>query len=173
MGIDCPNVVFGFRVLRDGFAPDALIHYNLLHGALAFRGDYAAANERWDVLAEPVFAHIVGSGLVDNCFVLVAPLAELIERIGRRSEVEPFLTTQYDRNTWRKIVERVDLLRIYGQLFETLDDLEIPSRVLFSSSRGTERFAEGKRASVAAMLDGSFAAPDLSTALTEVSGRAA
>lgn len=166
MGIDCPDVAFGFQIVRDGFAPDALIRYNLLHRALAFGRDCVAPGEQWDVLADPVFARIVGSGLIDDCIVLVAPLAELFERIDGRSQVEPFLAARYDRRLWRGIVEKADLARIYGELFETLDVLNIPSRVLFSSSCGPERFVESDRASVPAMLHGSLSAPDLSTATT-------
>jgi len=139
-GAAYPNAAYGFQIDESGFAPDTLVHYNLLHMAPSFGGDYAAANDSWDFAADPVFARIVNSGLIESCIVLVAPLAELIDRIEHRTTIESFLPGQYDAALWREITSRIDLLLVYRRLFASLDELKIPFRVLLSSAHRPQRF---------------------------------
>jgi ubiquinone/menaquinone biosynthesis C-methylase UbiE len=153
-GADLPNVAYGFQIMESGFAPDALVHYNILHPALAFGDNYDAANEEWNFLSEPIFARIVNSNLIENCIVLVTPIAELIERIEGRTHVETFTTAQYDGSMWRSIVERIDLFRLYERFFSLLDRLKIPYRVLFSSAHQPQRFSASDRVFVHANLKG-------------------
>ncbi|MDP2124250.1 MAG: hypothetical protein Q8J92_07705 [Parvibaculum sp.] len=152
-GATHPNAAYGFQIAESGFAPDTLVHYNLLHQATSFGGDYAAANALWDFAADPVFSRIVDSGLIESCIVLVAPMAELLERIEHRTGIETFLTDRYDSALWLEITRQIDLPHVYERLFSSLDALKIPFRVLLSSAHRPQRFSPSDRLLVLANLN--------------------
>lgn len=157
-GMDLPHIVYGFQVGQDGFPPDALVHYNLLRRARAFRGDLANVNGSLNLLDEPAFARIVSSGLIERCLVLVAPEDELMERIGRRTVGEPSLGSTYHPELWQRITRTVDLPALYENFCTTLEDLDIPYSLVFSSSRLADGFEPGSRAALRDALAGRLGA---------------
>jgi hypothetical protein len=150
------QVVFGSRIKKSSFPTDALVHYNLLHGALEFSFDLSDLGSGWGFDDDPVFTRIVGSGLIERCIVLVAPLSELMERMRNRTVVEADDPALYDASLWQEIISRLDLDHVYEALFSALDGLAIPYRVVFSSSQRPEKFTASTRAFVPENLRGRY-----------------
>lgn len=151
---DSRNVIYGFQIADKEFSADTLVHYNMLHHALSFRGDYVLANEKWDFRDDPIFVRIVQSGLIEKSIVMVAPRLELVERIERRTQIEPFLNEAYKVKLWKEITEQIDIFRVYEHLLSLFDQLNIPYRIIFSSAYQPKRFQTSDRKSILANLEG-------------------
>lgn len=131
------RTIYGFEITEHTALPSGIVHYNIL-----FRAGAAAASELdslppdWDFMAEPKFRTIIASGQIDKAIVIVAPIAELRERMAIRQAVEPMRASpgRYPNRKWLDILSKVDLFAIYERLFDALDAAFIPYDVLYSSA---------------------------------------
>ena len=124
------------RDVRDA----AVIHYNMLFlaGVMSQQGVGNLPSE-WDFTEEPMFAKIL-AGRVDKAVVLVAPVAELEQRMAQRSLIEPTRLDpgQYRGDLWLGILNSVDLFACYERLFDALDRAGVPVEVLYASARSSD-----------------------------------
>jgi hypothetical protein len=150
-GLDRRSVAYGGQIPKKGFATDALIHYNLLRPIVVFGKTYGADTQR-TIANEPVFRSILNADCVQECIVLVAPIAELLERIETRGKVD----LRYNAKKWTEILRWVDLTQLYENLFAALESRNISTRVLFSSAYSPQMFLKSDRKFLGANLDGQF-----------------
>ena len=151
LGFDRHEVAYGAQIPKHGFAADALIHYNLLRPVVVFGKTYGTDPQR-TIANEPVFRMITNVESVRECVVLVAPIAELLERIEARGRAD----VRYNAKKWTEILGWVDLLQLYEDLFASLERRNISSRVLFSSAYSPQMFLASDRNFVGANLGGRF-----------------
>jgi hypothetical protein len=156
LGLARPRVAYGFELSGSRVPVNALIHYNLLHLAEHMNGDWEAISASWDFAAEPIFGKILTSGSVGHCVVIVAPVAEMVERMQKRTTVEEGVRSLYRQDHWIDVVQALDLCRIYEQLFDALEKANVPYTVLFSSYRNDGAFPESNRDRVPANLMGHY-----------------
>jgi hypothetical protein len=154
LGLSRPRIVYGVDIAETNIPARSIIHYNMLHQAPYAKGDWEAAQANWNYMAEPIFKKIITSGLIQHCVVLVAPIAEIVERINRRTIIEEVIPGRYNREFWLEAMQRLDLSELYEKLFYELDQAGIPYLVLFSSCRTNQRFLLSGRADTKANLDG-------------------
>lgn len=156
LGLHRPKVIYGTDLIKTEVPARSIIHYNMLHQAEYAKGDWDAAKANWDFMAEPIFNKIVSSGLVQHAVVLVAPIAEIIERMNQRAIVEDVIPRRYNRELWLEAMQQLDLSALYEQLFNSLDQAGISYLVLFSSCRAHQNFLLSTRADTKANLDGVY-----------------
>jgi hypothetical protein len=154
LGLNRPKVVFGVGLSEANVPPRSIIHYNMLHQAQCANDGWEALKANWDFMAEPIFKKIVTSGTIQQCVVLVAPIAEIVERMNRRTVIEEKLPGRYNRELWLEAMQELDLPEIYEKLFAALDAAGIPYLVLLSSCRARQRFVLSDRANTKANLEG-------------------
>ena len=163
------DVVFGYELKTTPVREDTVIHYNLfMQGLHRYRRLFFRTNQQrwnninqyWDFDAEPIFAKILHSGMIERWVVLVAPIQELIERIEAREIREKPDETNYPSSFWSQAVNNLQVYRIYEQLFDILDQGDVPYDVYYSSET-VNGFAPTDRVYVHANLKGAFSAlPD-------------
>lgn len=154
--LDFSDVVYGFQIAASGVPRGAIIHYNLLRQARAAGTNGDAHTAPSELLDEPALARIILSGTVEHCFVLVAPVDELLDRIEARRSIEPFLANRYPSDIWRDVTSRVDLLSLYSELFDLLDEFGIPCTIIFSSELVPGGFGHCSRGNLENRLAGRF-----------------
>ncbi len=158
------SVSYGYELKRKPMTANTVIHYNMLKLG---RGRYwrlfprTAAqrwriiNQDWDFDAEPTFARIFNSGMVEHCIVLVTPVQELVERIETRTVSELDKPSPYPRRFWHQATTQLHLNRIYEQLFEKLEQRAVPYAVYYSS-KAVNGFARTERVAIDRNLAGHF-----------------
>lgn len=157
-GVDLPHIAYASQIGADGFPPDSFVHYNLLRGPEALGLDEAAVANACGLLDDPAFMQIVGSGLIESAFVLAAPENELMSRMAGRTVVEVDVNGRYPGDYWRRVALGTDLPALYGSLFDLLDGVGIPFRVLLSSADLSTGFEEIARADIGDALAGRLGA---------------
>jgi SAM-dependent methyltransferase len=134
------NVTYGFEVDSLSELRTDAIHYNVLFHAYKAYLPGSPEERRdlppqWDFKAEARFQKIITSGRIEKAIVLVAPIAELKQRMAVRRMVEPNNpSAQYPNEQWLHVLSAVDLFAIYERLFDALEASEIPYEVIYSSS---------------------------------------
>jgi len=109
------------------------LHYNLLFAAAKYKTPTRGV---WDLGAEPVLRTVLRSGKVDAVTVIVAQIAELIERATERTAIErqrEDLGT-YPSTFWLDAIRSCDLYAMYEMLFELLESAGLDYDVVYSSS---------------------------------------
>jgi 2-polyprenyl-3-methyl-5-hydroxy-6-metoxy-1,4-benzoquinol methylase len=153
--------VYAYQLAQGELDPaTAYVHYNLTHFLLEPPAD---ERERpGDRLArEPILAKLLASAHVDRAIVLVAPIAELLERAAGRTVIESELPAEhvYDSAAWSERLEGADLFAVYERLYALLDGRDIATEVVFSSRRLPDAFAASDPAYTHHNLRGHYILP--------------
>lgn len=145
---------------RTKVPPNAIIHYNMLRAAKMTRGEAPQLRIGCSLRKDRTLHKILRSEHVQQFVVLVAPIDELLERIQQRTIIERHMKSEYDRKFWLEAIRRIDLVHLYDQLFELIEEHEIPYRLLYSSGRnGETRFKPSERALLRDNLRGHYVVP--------------
>jgi len=133
LGEDSKHVWYASKLPGGEVPPEGVLHYNLLHAALSLAP--SSQPIEWNLMDEPLLAKIIHSQNITKAIVLIAPIQELIARASNRTAIEPTEERQgvYNGDLWTKIIQYVDLFSIYQQLFDLLEERNIPYEILYSS----------------------------------------
>ena len=127
------NVQYAFQYQREGLPPeDSTLHYNLLLRApLVFKkqGDVS----EFDLLSDSFLKRCFDNDRVSFATVIVAPVAELIERAENRLAVEKHLSDRYRADIWLPILKSIDHLALYRQLCDLLEDHGVDYEILLNT----------------------------------------
>lgn len=100
-----------------------VLHYNLLH--------YMVTNAN-NFVTETIFLEIIrNKPLFKDVVILVGPIEEFFFRVKKRLHIED-KTSKYPNNLWFKIYKKVNLFKVYEDLFKFFDTEKIKYRVLLS-----------------------------------------
>lgn len=100
-----------------------VLHYNLLH--------YMRTNAN-NFETETIFLEIISNkSLFKDVVILVAPIEEFFFRVKKRLYVEDE-RKKYPNNLWFEIYKKVNLFKVYEDLFKFFDTEKIKYRVLLS-----------------------------------------
>jgi len=105
----------------------SVLHYNILHYMVVGTENFTT---------EKFFLQILRNKLLfEDVIILVAPIEEIFLRVKERIHSEKIRKTfSYDNNSWTEIYKKINLFKIYEDLFEILDIEKIKYKVLFSSN---------------------------------------
>lgn len=168
------NVVYGFEVATRGVPSEALVHYNMLHHALASIKGGGEPNAECDFWEEPVFNAILSSGVVKKAIVIVTPIAELRSRMAGRTLIEPTRAEPgiYPNALWLKVLESTDLFACYERLYEALEaagiDIEVRFSSEYSGNQSTPDFPLSDRVNTHHNLRGIYIPPPSDEQVAEV-----
>ena len=122
------DVFFGTQIKQFLFSKKLtkVLHYNLLHYMLTNANNF---------VTEKIFLKIIrNKPFFKDVVILVAPIKDIFFRVKTRLYVEE-KTSKYNNNLWFKIYEKVNLFKVYEDLFKLFDTEKINYRVLFSSNK--------------------------------------
>jgi len=139
------DLIFGFEIKKSFFkiwskgkriSKNSVVHYNILNSFT----DLNKIKENKFLKNDKVLNNILSYKKVfDEVIVIVAPINELILRASVRKKIEEKIDGIYDKNFWIEVLKNIDLIDIYGQLFDILEKLEIKYKILFSSANDFKR----------------------------------
>ena len=132
------DVVFGYQIKKKNFSllnflgfgstikKKSTVHYNILH--------YLTNDKAENLNTEKAFIEILKKkNFFEEVVILVAPIHELILRAKSSINVEKHDNIKYDNKFWTNIYDKINLFKIYENLFEILDIEKIKYKVVFSS----------------------------------------
>ena len=132
------NIVFGYQIkikkfnllnflgLKSTIKKKSTVHYNILH--------YLVSDKVESLNTEKIFLEILRKKKIfEDVIVLVAPIHELILRAKTSVYVEKNSNTKYNNKFWSNIYDKINIFKIYENLFEILDKENIKYKVVFSS----------------------------------------
>jgi len=100
-----------------------VLHYNLLHYMVTSSNNF---------VTETIFQEIIrNKSLFKDVVILVAPIEDLFLRVNKRLYVED-KTSKYPNNLWFENYKKVNLFKLYEDLFKFFDTEKIKYRVLLS-----------------------------------------
>ena len=128
---------------------DAVLHYNMLKPLLhvSQKDDKRPfPPEEYDFFADPVFSGVIRNPKrIRKLWVLVCGREELLNRIAGRKQVERTSPDVYNSQYWGGSTARLDLFRLYEDLFDILEAAKIPYDVIYSSAHLADGFATSDR----------------------------
>ena len=136
--ISANDVLFGYQIktkkfnllnffgIGNSIKKKSVVHYNIL--------SYLTKNESGSLSSERTFLEILKyKKKFNEVIIIVAPIEELILRAKSSVCTEKNKNAKYDNNFWVNIYKKINLFKIYEDLFEILDSKKIEYKVLFSS----------------------------------------
>ena len=129
-GFEVKDFFFKFWKKKKKISKSSIIHYNILNSFIKLGNGEKNISLKKDKILNNILGH---KNILDEIIIIVAPVEELVLRAKTRKKIEENIDAVYDNVFWAKTLKHIDLLNIYEQLFEILDNLEMKYKVVFSS----------------------------------------